>query len=300
MSAEKQQPEEKPTIKITPESEEKPTIEVPAPQQPETEEKPSPVAPASVDPFEQIGESLSAAKPEKQDYFVKALKEKKELEADQKTAADAGQDWQFLKDSDGRYWSADLCENKADPKTGLPVKTASGLWKLKRGVKSAERKKLPKRPPNIKKKMENAEAEAEAQRAAEAEAARIQQSAIMTTKAVLAGHSAILSQVSGEKAVKDVMGYQIGEGQFKVRISDLLEASGVEMMVKRGGGVSLPPEAIFIGGLGITAGAVYFHPDRPERRATVKEKAGVIWRRLWNGKKNAKVKNEQKKEGGEE
>ncbi len=255
------------------------------------------------DHIEEIARSLEDAKPEKQDHFVKATQEKRTIEQDQKTAAEAGQDWRFLKDSSGCYWHPDYCENKADPKTGIPPKTARGFWKLKRSAKASDRKKLPKRPPNIQQKVDNADAAEQVQASAEAEAAAIQQKAILTTKAILAGHSAIMSQVSGEKAVKEVMNYEIGQGQFKVKVYDLIEASGVEMMIKRGGGPRLSPEAIFFGGLLTTTGVIVFHPDRPERRQSFWEWVGIRWHRLkgWlSGKRTAEKPEQEKEQGAQE
>lgn len=281
---------------------EKPTTEPTETQpnpEPEVIAEPEPgAADPSLDPFAEMADSLTAAKPVKQDHFVEATKQKRELENDKNEVEQNGQDWRFLKDKSGRYWSADICENKADPKTGLPAKTASGLWKLKRSATSKDRKKLPKKPPNIEAQQAQADEAQAVQISAEAEAASIQQSSIMTVKAIMAGYKAMFSKVSGEKAVSDVMGYQIGEGQFKVSVSDLIEVSGVEMFVKRGGGYSPPPELTFLGGLGVAGVAMYFHPSKPERKATLTEKAGVLWRRVWNRKKkDTRANNEQKGEG---
>ena len=64
------------------------------------------------------------------------------------------------------------------------------------------------------------------------------------------------------------------------------------MMVKRGGGVAPPPELIFLGGLAVSGLAMYFHPSKPERKATVLEKVGLLWHRRKN------KKNIEQKEGG--
>lgn len=256
---------------------------------PEKKEEPAAV-PINNDSFNSMADNLSGAKPEKQPHFVQTVKENREKKEREKIMGES-QDFRFLKDKSGRYWNGEYCSNNVDLKTGEPEKMASGLWKLKRGIKSADRKKLSKRPPNIDAKMEKAQEQEDAEQAA----ALVQQNAIMSTQAILAGHRAIMSQVSGEKAVSDVMNYEIGEGQFKVKVSQLLEASGVEMMVKRGGGPQLSPEVIFIGGLTATTGMIYFKKE--ERRETVKEKMGLFFHRMKNKKKSTRANNDEKVEG---
>jgi len=289
------------TENINQHSEEKKPASVsdPIEKQPaEPEQRPEPLEPVKPEPAEvknqvaEIGAALTGGKAEKQEHFTAKVKEKRAKEKAAAEVEQAGGDWRYLKDSSGRYWSPDICAAAVDPKTGVPKKTTRGLWVLQRGKTKSDRNKLPKRPPNNEAQAQKATAEAEAQQAAEVAAAAVQQRSILYTRAFLSAHKALLSSLSGEKAVSDILGFKIGEGQYSVTVSSLLETAGVSMMVESGGGVELKPRTLFIGGIAATTLACYFHPSKPERKESLKEKAGLLWYRLRNRKKQ-----EPKKEG---
>jgi len=288
---------------IPPEVEEQPTKEEqPAEQNPpEQSDPPQEVKePAEgTDPLSTIAGALAEGKPEKQDHFVEKTRQKREAKNAQAEVDDHGGDWRFLKDKSGRYWSAEICSAKIDPVTSIPRKTKTGLWELQRGKTKADRNKLPKRPPNIEAKMENAAAEADAQAAAVAEQQEIEARAAMYVKGFLSLHRAALSQYSCEEAVTQVMDYSFGEGKHKITVSQVLEMFGTKMMIKRGGGPEPSPELVFLGGLGVSTAAVIFHPTQEKRRETAKEKLGLWWYRLRNrGKKPQKKPEQQQQQQG--
>lgn len=281
-----------------------PATEEPPPETPTSEPVPEPEAePATgTDPFSKIGTALLDAKPEENPHYSGVLAEKIERKNAEKELEASGGDWRLQKDSNGHYWDPNVCTGKVDPKTGLPEKGAKGAWKLRKGVKAAERKKLKKTAPKIEELDSVVEDQAALNEQRQHE--EIMQRSVVRAAGFVKGYRTLLAQYSSEKAVRDIFDFPIGAGDIKVTPAQIWENSLVSVLAKHGGGPEIAPEIIAVGGGAALGGATLLHPSQEKRRATLKEKIGVFWYRLKNrGKKkpekNQEAKTEQSREGGE-
>lgn len=285
------QPEEEKNLSENPDQKAPPNGDEPA--TPDPEKTPVP----GVDLSAEIAGALSEGKPEKQPHFTEKVQQQRALKNAQAEVDEIGGDWRYLKDKSGRYWSPDVCVAAIDPKTGQPKQSARGLWVLQRGKTAADRKKLPKRPPNNEAQAEKATAEAQAQVDAETQAQEIQAKAAVNAGALLAGYIEVSKMMNGPETVKTVMEKSLGTDQHKVSVYQLHEFSLQRYLIEKNGGPSLSPGIQLLLCFGLSSAAMFFSQEK--RRATVKERAGLWFHRFRQKRNGDQGEPEQKTEGAE-